>query len=225
MDARAATIHPGGAGERSKAWAGVEAIVACVLVALDVGIPSFVLLAMALASMAVRRQGWSSLGMTRPDATMAAGMFGFAIVWTLVQMAVTMPVANHLSGREQDLSQFADIEGDPVRLLLMVVLGWTVGAFVEELAYRGYLLTRLRQALGGSTGAVVVAVLVSSALFGRVHDEQGAIGVLVVALDAVVWSVLRHRCRSLAAPMLAHGFNNTIGFVAFYFVGPVHGFW
>jgi hypothetical protein len=27
------------------------------------------------------------------------------------------------------------------------------------------------------------------------------------------------------APVLAHGFNNTIGFVAFYAVGPVYGLW
>ena len=25
--------------------------------------------------------------------------------------------------------------------------------------------------------------------------------------------------------ILAHGFSNTIGLVAFYFVGPLYGFW
>jgi hypothetical protein len=25
--------------------------------------------------------------------------------------------------------------------------------------------------------------------------------------------------------VLAHGFNNTIGFVAFFLVGPIHGLW
>ena len=25
--------------------------------------------------------------------------------------------------------------------------------------------------------------------------------------------------------ILAHGFSNTIGLIAFYFVGPIYGFW
>jgi len=66
---------------------------------------------------------------------------------------------------------------------------------------------------------------VSSALFGLVHSEQGAIGVFIVALDSVAWSVLRYRYETLWASILAHGFNNTIGFVAFFFVGPIHGLW
>jgi membrane protease YdiL (CAAX protease family) len=37
--------------------------------------------------------------------------------------------------------------------------------------------------------------------------------------------VLRYRYRTLWASVLAHGFNNTIGCVAFFLVGPLHGLW
>ena len=30
---------------------------------------------------------------------------------------------------------------------------------------------------------------------------------------------------TIGISVLAHGFNNTIGFVAFFLVGPIHGFW
>lgn len=100
-----------------------------------------------------------------------------------------------------------------------------MGAFAEELAYRGYLQPRLAEAFGSGRVAVVVAVVVSSVLFGVAHSEQGAIGVLVVTLDGLVLSAVRHRYRSVWAAVLLHGFNNTLGFVTFFFLGPVHGLW
>jgi hypothetical protein len=136
-----------------------------------------------------------------------------------------MPLANHVSGTRQDLSGFADLEGDLGLLLVFLVLSWTLAAFVEEVAFRGYLQTRMRDVLGHGRAGTVVAVLASSVLFGVLHSEQGLIGVLVVSLDAVALSVVRYRCRTLWASVLAHGFNNTIGFVAFYLVGPVYGLW
>jgi membrane protease YdiL (CAAX protease family) len=62
-------------------------------------------------------------------------------------------------------------------------------------------------------------------LFGIAHSEQGIVGVVTITLDGLVFCGLRLHFRTLWAPVLAHGFNNTIGFVAFYFVGPVYGLW
>lgn len=204
----------------------LEAALACLVVASDLAVPSLVLVAMAGLSLLVRRVRWSSLGLRRWDtAWLVPKMLAFAVAWTAFQFSVTMPIANHLSGATQDLGDFDELEGDLGMLLLLVALGWVVGALVEEVAYRGYLQTRLRQAFGSSTLAVVVAIGVSSVLFGRVHSEQGLVGMVVISLDAVAWSVLRYRYSTLWASVLAHGFNNTIGFVTFYLVGPVYGLW
>jgi membrane protease YdiL (CAAX protease family) len=206
--------------------AGLEVLAATAVVLDDLLIPSLVLAGMAVPSLLVRRQGVQSIGLRRVPAWPLAGrMLVFATVWSLVQLGLTMPLANHLSGTRQDLSGFADIEGDLALLGVFVVLSWTLAAFVEELAFRGYLQTRLRQLLGTGRASIVTAVLVSSLLFGILHSEQGLIGVLVVTLDGVAFSVVRYRCHTVWASVLAHGFNNTIGFVAFYFVGPLYGLW
>jgi uncharacterized protein len=203
-----------------------EAVVGSAAVLVDVGLPTLVLLALATGSLALRREGPGSLGLHRVAALPLAGkMLAFAAVWSLFQLSVTMPVANHVSGSEQDLSGFAGLEGDLGMLAGLLLLSWTLAAFGEELAYRGWLQTRMREALGSGRAALVVAVLASSLLFGLAHSEQGTIGVLVVTLDAVAFSVLRYRYRSLWAPVLAHGFVNTLGFVTFFLVGPVHGLW
>ena len=73
-------------------------------------------------------------------------MLVFALLWSLFQLGVTMPIANHVSGVVQDLSGFEGLEGNVGMLAGLLVLSWTFAAFGEELAYRGYLLTRIGEA-------------------------------------------------------------------------------
>ena len=110
-------------------------------------------------------------------------------------------------------------------LAALLALSWTLAALGEELAYRGYLFTRVTNVVGSGTTGVVIAVLVSSLLFGLAHTEQGVVGVSLTFLDAVFFSVLRLRFASVWASVLAHGYNNTIGLVAFFLIGPVYALW
>jgi uncharacterized protein len=204
----------------------IEVAAASAAVVLDLAIPTFVLLAMMGLSLWLRHDGFRSLGL-RPVATphLIRTMFVFAAVWSLVQLSLVMPAANHLSGAQTDLSDFDDLEGNVGLLLGLLALSWTLAAVGEELAYRGYMQTRMHELFGPSRGGAALAVLASSMLFGMAHSEQGLIGVLAITLDAIAFSMVRMRYGTLWAPVLAHGFNNTLGFVAFFFVGPIHGFW
>jgi len=203
-----------------------EVVLATAAVLADLVVPSLVLIVMAAVSLLARRRGPASLGFHRSGGgPLAVKALVFALLWTLFQFAVTMPVANHVSGRRTDLGEFADVQGNVGRLLVLLALSWTVAAVGEELAYRGYLQTRLRQLLGSGRAGLAGAVLVSSVLFGVAHSEQGVVGVLVITLDGIAFSALRYRLRTLWASVLAHGFNNTIGFVTFFLAGPTYGLW
>lgn len=217
------------ASSNDRRWevaAALEAMGASVTILLDLLVPTLVLLVMAAGSLLARRRGLGSLGLNRTRwGSLVVKMLAFAVLWSVFQLGFTMPVANHLSGQQQDLSGFDGLQGNLGMLLGLLLLSWTLAAFGEEIAYRGYLLTRLREAAGGDRLALALGILASSVLFGLGHTEQGLIGVLVVSLDAVAWSLLRVHYRTLWAPILAHGFNNTLGFITFFFVGPVHGLW
>ena len=204
----------------------IEVTAASVAVILDLAIPTFVLLAMMGLSLWYRGEGFRSLGV-RPITTphLVRKMLAFAAGWSLLQLALIMPVANHLSGTKTDLTEFANVEGNVGLLLGLLALSWTLAAVGEELAYRGYVLTRTRELIGSSRYGTAAAVLVSSLLFGIAHSEQGLVGVLAISLDAVAFGLLRRRYDTVWASALAHGFNNTLGFLAFFFVGPIHGFW
>jgi len=223
----AAPVQQPSQGRGWRIIAALEVAAAAAAVVADLLLPSMVLLGMAAVSLTVRRRGLGSVGLHRPAHgwRLTGQMLMFATVWTLLSLALFIPVANHLTGERQDMSDFAELQGNLGLLVLLIVLSWTLAAFGEELAFRGYLLTRLTDVLGSTRGAVVVAVLVSSVLFGLLHTQQGVVGVLLTAVDAVAFAVLRFRFGTVWAPVLAHGFNNTIGFIAFFVLGPVYGFW
>lgn len=206
--------------------AALEVALAAAAVLLDLLIPSLVLVALAAVSLVVRRQGLSSLGLNRWVTRLLVGkMFVFAAAWSLLHLAVTMPIANHVSGQRADVSQFRDLEGNLGLLVAYLLLAWVLAAFAEELAFRGFLLTRMREAFGHGRSSLVAAALLSSLLFSFLHTEQGMVGVTVVLVDALAYTFLRVHYGTLWAAVLAHGFIDSIGFVTFFLVGPVYGLW
>jgi membrane protease YdiL (CAAX protease family) len=219
------TAPPLGSGRGWRWLAGLEVALVVAVVLADLLLPALVILVLAGLSMLIRPQRAGSLGVRRTGRRLVLPMLVFAAGWSVFQLAVTMPVTHHLSGTQQDLGVFADVEGDVGLLALLLLLSWTLGAVCEELAFRGYLLTRLRELLGPGRVGTSLAVLVSAVLFGVLHSEQGVVGVVAVALDGAAFAVLRLRYGTVWAPVLAHGFNNTLGLLTFFLVGPVYGLW
>lgn len=191
-------------------------------------IPTIIILALAGISLAIRREGLGTLGfhrISRPS-RMGTVVLGATVGWSLLQLDLIMPALNHLTGRKQDLSQFKDLQGNLGSLAVFLLLTWTVAAFGEEIVYRGYIQTRITDALGPNTLGVLLAVVFSSVLFGFAHTEQGVIGVVVTFLDALFFSLLKSRFGgNLWASVFGHGFNNTVGLIAFFIAGPLYGFW
>jgi membrane protease YdiL (CAAX protease family) len=152
-------------------------------------------------------------------------MLAFAVAWSLLNVSLLIPITNHVSGQRQDVSVFADLQGNLGLLGAYLALSWVLAAFCEEAAFRGYLMTRLRQVLGRGRLAMTTAVIVSSTLFGLLHTEQGTVGVVISGLTGAVFTALRYRFGTLWAPILAHGFGDTVGFTWFFFFGPFYGLW
>jgi membrane protease YdiL (CAAX protease family) len=211
-------------------WAAVAALevaLAAAVVILDVGIPTFVILALMTLSLLIRRQGLSTLGLRRVAHPwpLVATTLALAAGWTLVNIGLLKPIENHLTGTRQDMSQFTSLQGNLRMLLVWVALAWVVAALGETLAFIGFIQTRIADVIGSTGVRLAVAVVLSSVLLGLLHTEYGIVGVLISAVDGIFYSLLRYRYHTLWAPILAHGFIDTIGFVSFFLVGPVYGLW
>jgi uncharacterized protein len=230
----ASTVSAGppdqGRRRRGPAWTAltvVEVALAVTAVLFDLLLPAVVLTVLAGLSLAVRRERPSTLGfhrLSRPGRQLAQ-VAALALGWTTLVFLLVMPVTEHLTGSAQDTSEFADLEGDLPRLLLFVALSWTLAALVEELAFRGYLLTRITDLIGTSRVARAAAVVGVALLFALIHGEQGVTGMVLVFVDAVFYGVLRYAYRSLWASVVAHGLSNTVGMVAFFLFGPFSALW
>jgi membrane protease YdiL (CAAX protease family) len=213
---------------RPRLMAAVELALAVAIIAAGLRIPSIVfalgsapwLLVAGLIAFRLRGPGWRAIGLARPASisrTIAIGVLvglGYQIVGTYL---VEPLIARLTSGELPNVSQFSNLIGNEALLLFWLTLSWTLAAVVEELGYRGWILTRCVEIGGGSRGAWVAAVLVSSVLFGVVHAYQGLSGMISTGLTGVLFAVTYLASgRNLWAAIIAHGVLDTAGFVMMY---------
>lgn len=205
-----------------------ELVVASVVILRDVFVPTLVVLLMAMISITLRKQNLSYFEFKKNQRSgkMVVKIFGFSMLWTIFTLAFTIPVLMRLTGQQQDLSQFVALKGNFKMMITYLAITWTLAAVGEEMVYRSYIQQKLKEIFGNKQTSYLLTVGVSSLLFGLAHSEQGLIGILVVIVGGIYFSwIKKHFENNLWASVLAHGFNNTIGLVGFFIVGPVYSLW
>lgn len=177
------------------------------------------LLPLVWVMLRLRGESWSAIGFTRPERFGRSIVAGVAagVLMELLAVYVTTPWISRLFGVEPDYSDLKDIRGNLTMLFLFLGLSWTLAAFGEEICFRGFLMQRLAQVFGGSRGAWVASLLLSSALFGWGHTEQGVSGWVQEGLSGLWLGILFLSAkRNLVVPIVAHGVSNTLAFVLIY---------
>lgn len=173
-----------------------------------------------LASLRCRGLTWRTLGLRRPDSWSTTIVI--ALVAGVALQLLSEFVIEPVTGRP-DLSEFRSLVGNLPAALGMLALVWTLAAFGEEMAYRGYVLERAASLGHHSAMAYTGAVVVVSVLFGLGHFYQGLAGVIGSSVSGLVFGMLYLKgSRNLWLPILAHGFSDTIGLVLIY-LGLVRG--
>ncbi|HEV8255813.1 MAG TPA: CPBP family intramembrane glutamic endopeptidase [Casimicrobiaceae bacterium] len=110
------------------------------------------------------------------------------------------------------------ITGNIKMALLALLVVWTFAAFGEEVAYRGYLLTRAADLGGGSAAAWWVGMLFVSVLFGYGHYYKGPSGIVDSAVAGLILGVAYMLSgRNLWTCILAHGFIDTFAVAVAFF--------
>jgi CAAX protease family protein len=130
---------------------------------------------------------------------------------------LVLPLAERVWPAPVEAINEKELAGHPLVALEWLGLVWSFAACGEEIAYRGYLLTRAAD-LGARTPAACLAgIALVSVLFGVGHWYKGAVGVLDSAFAGLVpgGACLLAR-RNLWACILAHGFIDSFGVVAAY---------
>jgi uncharacterized protein len=111
-----------------------------------------------------------------------------------------------------------EITGNLKIALVALLVVWTFAAFGEEIAYRGYLLTRAADIGRRCVAAYWIGIVLVSILFGYGHYYKGASGVIDSGFAGLILgSAYMVAGRNLWASILAHGFIDTFGVIDAFF--------
>jgi membrane protease YdiL (CAAX protease family) len=175
---------------------------------------------LGLLSVRLRDGGWSAMGFTRPAtwrrilliALVAAG------VRILLGQFVIEPVTGFFWPPPSAPQLANEISGNVKIALLALLIVWTFAAFGEEIAYRGYLLTRAADIGGRSTTAYWLGIVFVSILFGYGHFYKGPSGIIDSGIAGLILGAAYMLAgRNLWACILTHGFIDTFGVIDAFF--------
>jgi len=209
----------------SRALSAVEFLVgAAIVIAHNVFqvIPNEVpiLVVLGLLSVRLRNGSLSAMGFKRPTSWARVVLIAVAAAALRVVLGdfVIDPLTAHFWPPAAAPAQAAEITGNLKYALLALLIVWSFAAFGEEIAYRGYLLTRAADVGRQSTAAYWVGVILVSVLFGYGHYYKGPAGIVDSGMAGfILGSAYLLSGRNLWTSILAHGLIDTFGVIVLYF--------
>ena len=160
--------------------------------------------AAAVAITLLRGGTLADLGFRPPErgATVPLWALGIMVVFIVAQNIVPLLLAPFFDLPQPDMSRYDVIRGNPAAALSFAVLLPLTAAVPEEILYRGFLIERFANLLGGG-GAT--AVLAQALVFGAAHFQWGAGGILAASIMGAVWGFAYLLCgRNLWVVIFAH---------------------
>jgi len=217
------------AGARSGIIGGVTAADALVSLALVLGV-SALLVATGLArrpglgvlgallvvalTLWLRGQGPAALGFVTPDAwwrTLLVAL-GLGLAIQLLSVALVEPWAERWTGEAHDHAIVDGVRGNWRAFGAWMLVVWLFVAPLEEVVFRGFLMTETARLLGAAPWATAANVVLGAAVFGLAHGYQGRSGVLSTGVaGALLGLVFVASDFDLWLAILTHGFIDTVG--------------
>jgi len=179
-----------------------------------------VLSVLGLISIRLRDGNWSAMGFKQPASWRRILLIALvaAILRILLGQFLIEPVTGFFWPKPTAPALANEITGNIKMALVALLLVWTFAAFGEEIAYRGYLLTRAADIGRRSVGAYWMGIVLVSILFGYGHYYKGASGVIDSGVAGLILGTAYMLAgRNLWASIFAHGFIDTFGIIDAFF--------
>lgn len=146
----------------------------------------------------------------------AVGLVAAVLLFVLLKYGISPLVNNWLGIAEADLHDFDFIKGNVGGLLFVMLMGWLVGGFYEELVFHGYLFTRLENWLKGKW-VIPLSVVISNLIFGAYHWQLGLEGVIHAFIAGLAYHLMMLKFqRNLWYAFFFHGFYDSIALTNIY---------
>jgi membrane protease YdiL (CAAX protease family) len=138
-----------------------------------------------------RGSGWRALGLRKPRVVWIAVLGAIALYLVNMVLAawVAPQLAQWITPVQQPSFMGPLVRGNTAMFATWLAIGIVVGGFMEECLFRGFLLTRVAEALGGGGAALATGVVAQALLFGALHLYGGVFAFMFAALAALASGV------------------------------------
>ncbi|NIT59489.1 MAG: CPBP family intramembrane metalloprotease [Aliifodinibius sp.] len=168
------------------------------------------------ASLRLRAMSWQKLGLRMPNHLIRTILFGICLgsLIQIIGLTLIRPLLDRYFGITSIDPRDFSLLTVSVPLFVLVLLGqWLLAGLGEEAVFRGYLLNRITDLVGGGTLGLLTSIVVSSTLFSFFHGLIGMPFFVLTFIIGVIYSLVYILTgRNLWFTIIAHGTANTIGF-------------
>jgi membrane protease YdiL (CAAX protease family) len=180
---------------------------------------SIVCLAVVVYYLKRQKKTLQDLGLKRTGITAHTLIVGIlsAVVWIAFNKWVYYPFINHFFVVEP-YTEYDFIREKLSNLIITLIAAWIVGGFYEEIVFRGFIQTTIREWFVKSKHSFWLAGLLTSFLFGLYHWQQGIFGIVGSFMGGILWTFLLWRYKgNLWYPIISHAVYDTIALTMIYF--------
>jgi membrane protease YdiL (CAAX protease family) len=189
-----------------------------------VWIANILMLIIVWIGLELRGESWKDFGLGFKSVTWSEGMKMFLLSLLVFVLAVAgFIIGSIVMANITGIPESANMSGydylkDNIGMLLLTLGGvYIVSSFGEEVVYRAFLINRISELGQGKKKATIIAVVLSSIIFGLVHYEWGPMGIVQTGFMGLAMGICYIKLKKrLWILILAHAYMDTILMVQVY---------
>ncbi|WP_297695182.1 type II CAAX endopeptidase family protein [uncultured Eudoraea sp.] len=176
------------------------------------------------AGMRLRGEKWSDFGLTFKSISVSEAMKVFLLsVLVMVLAIVGFVIGSIIMANITGIPEGSNLGGydylnDNIGMLLLTLGGvYIASSFGEEVIYRAFLINRISELGQNTKKATIVAIILSSIIFGLIHYDWGPMGIVQTGFMGLVLGICYIKLKKrLWVLILAHAYMDTILMVQLY---------
>ena len=139
-----------------------------------------------------------------------------ALTLSFMQLIFFPVLENFIVFEGTEIGLHAFIKGNKWQYFFIVIMGWLVGGFYEEIVFHGFIFSRLEKMIQGKY-ATAIAFTSTAIIFGAYHYQLGLAGLInALIVGAVYLGLFLFYKRNLWYSIFCHGVYNTIVITLIY---------
>lgn len=135
---------------------------------------------------------------------------------SFMQLIFFPVLENFVVFEDTEVGLHAFIKGNLGQYLIIIIMGWIVGGFYEEIVFHGFIFSRLEKMIQGKY-ATTIAFIGAATIFGAYHYQLRGAGLINALIVGTVYlGLFLFYKRNLWYSIFCHGAYNTIVITLIY---------